>query len=213
MGASLAHDYGGWVPQNRFATGESPAFIKWLGFAAGAAFTAAIGTGENYHSLEHFQRLASPKSFVASEYEIAPAKLPRTPKQDLERIREVLKPSISNLAEVFGVSRQSIYNWLNGDKVTSDYVAKLQDLAEAADVLAFAGVRVDSNLLKRRFQNGKSLMQIAKAGESVRNAATALVQIVNREAIQRARMDARFAKRAKSTSTADFDFPQHNDIS
>ncbi|MCG9047088.1 hypothetical protein [Laribacter hongkongensis] len=135
----------------------------------------------------------------------------RTPSENLTRIREVLNPAVSDLATTFGVSRQSVYNWLNGEPVAEENAAKLQDLAQAADVLAHEGVTVNAALLKRKFANGKTLMQVAQAGESARDAALMLVQIHKREAVQRERMNTRFANRVKTSATADFDLPASND--
>ena len=135
----------------------------------------------------------------------------RTPSENLSRIREVLKPAITDLATTFGVSRQSVYNWLNGDPVADQNAARLQDLAQAADVLAHEGVGINAALRKRKFANGRTLMQVAQAGESARDAALMLVQSHKREAVQRERMTARFANRAKTPATADFDLPASND--
>ena len=57
------------------------------------------------------------------------------------------------------------------------------------------------------------LMQVAQAGESARDAALMLIHIHRREAVQRERMNARFANRTKSTASADFDLPASNDNS
>lgn len=131
----------------------------------------------------------------------------RTPLEDLTRIREILSPSVSDLASTLGVTRQSIYNWINGEPVAQDNAAKLSDLAQAADLLAYERVAVNSTLLKRKFANGRTLLQVAQAGESARDAAAMLVQILTRESEQRARMQARFAARPKTSGTADFDLP------
>jgi transcriptional regulator with XRE-family HTH domain len=143
--------------------------------------------------------------------EVAEVKKVRTPGENLSRIREVLRPAVSDLAATFGVSRQSVYNWLNGEPVAAENAERLHDLAQAADVLAHEGVEINAALLKRKFANGRTLMQVALAGESARDAALMLVQIHQREAVQRERMNARFASRAKSPSSADFDLPASND--
>ena len=173
--------------------------------AASAALTV-IGTGGEL-SLEQLQRSAQQGHHrIARTIEVT-GELARTPAENLLRIRQVLNPAVSDLAMTFSVSRQSVYNWLNGDPVADENAAKLQDLAQAADVLAHEGVTINAALLKRRFANGRTLMQVAQAGESARDAALALVQIHKREATQRERMNARFANRAKTPASADFDLP------
>ncbi|MET3497321.1 hypothetical protein [Variovorax boronicumulans] len=210
---NAATTYGGWVTDRPAATGVSSTLVRWVGWmtaTAGAALTG-IGTGGEL-SLEHLQRSAQQAQHRVSGFEIAPVDPTRTPAEDLSRIREVLKPAISDLATTFGVSRQSVYNWLNGEPVANENAAKLQDLALAADVLAHGGASINSTLLKRKFANGRTLMQVAQAGESAREAALMLLQIQRREAAQRERMNARFAHRAKTPASADFDLPAANDL-
>ena len=208
---STAMTYGGWVTDRPTATGVTSTLVRWVGWmtAAGAALTG-IGTGGEL-SLEHLQRSAQRAQHMVPVAEVAEVKQIRTPSENLSRIREVLSPAISDLATMFGVSRQSVYNWLNGEPVAEENAAKLQDLAHAADVLAHERVGINAALLKRKFANGRTLMQVAQAGESARDAALMLVQIHKREAVQRERMNARFANRAKTPASADFDLPASND--
>ena len=203
--------YGGWVTDRPAATGVTSTFVRLVGWmtAASAALTG-IGTGGEL-SLEHLQRRAQQAQHMVSMVEVAEFEPVRTPSENLSRIREVLNPAVSDLATTFGVSRQSVYNWLNGDPVADENAAKLQDLAQAADVLAHEGASINAALLKRKFANGRTLMQVAQVGESARDAALLLVHIHKREAAQRERMNARFANRAKTPAGADFDLPASND--
>jgi transcriptional regulator with XRE-family HTH domain len=205
---STATTYGGWVTDRPAATGVTSTLVRLVGWmtAAGAALTG-IGTGGEL-SLEQLQRNAHQGHHrMAPMIEVAEVELVRTPGENLSRIRQLLNPAVSDLATTFNVSRQSIYNWLNGDPVANENAAKLQDLAHAADVLAHEGVPIKAALLKRKFANGRTLMQVAQAGESAKEAALALVQIHRREAAQRERMNTRFANRAKTPASADFDLP------
>lgn len=203
-----AMTYGGWVTDRPAATGVTSTLVRWVGWmtAAGAAL-ATVGTGGEL-SPEHLQRSAQQAQHMVSVVEVEKV---RTSGENLLRIREVLNPAVSDLATTFGVSRQSVYNWLNGEPVADDNAAKLQDLAQAADVLAHEGVSINAALLKRKFNNGRTLMQIAKAGESARDAALMLVQIHKRETLQRQRMNVLFANRSKTSASADFDLPASND--
>lgn len=202
--------FGGWVTERPTATGVTSTLVRWVGWitAAGAALTG-IGTGGEL-SLEHLQRSAQRAEHMVPG-EVAELKHVRTPGENLSRIREVLGPAISALATTFGVSRQSVYNWLNGEPVAEENAAKLQNLAEAADVLARERVAVNAALLNRKFANGRTLMQVAQSGESARDAALMLVQLRKREAVQRERTRARFANRANTPASADFDLPASND--
>jgi transcriptional regulator with XRE-family HTH domain len=211
---SATTTYGGWVVDRPVATGDSFGLVKIVSWMVTAgAVIGSVGTGGEL-SLNQFQRAAS-RAHVAfapsSSADIADVVQDRTPSEDLLRIRSAMAPAVSDLAVTFGVTRQSVYNWLNGDSITDENAAKLRDLAQAADVLIDAGVQVNAALLKRKFSNGKTLLQVAQHGGSAREAALLLVQIQKREAEQRERMNARLARAPKGQTTADFDLPPSND--
>jgi transcriptional regulator with XRE-family HTH domain len=209
MSASMT--YGGWVADRPAGTGVSSTVVRLAGWmAAAGAMLSSIGTGGEL-SLEHLQRSTHQIQLMAPRGEVADVAQVRSPTEDLVRIREVLKPAVSDLATTFGVSRQSVYNWLNGEPVAQENAAKLQDLAQAADLLAHESIAVNPALLKRKFANGRTLLQVAQAGESARNAALQLVQIHKLEKAQRERMATRFANRGKTAPSADFDLPSASD--
>lgn len=199
--------YGGWVTDRPAATGSSISLVRLVGCLAGAAL-AGLGTGGEL-SIEQLQRSLSPNQIIASSVvEVEPE---RSPSENLARIREVLAPAVSDLAVIFGVTRQSVYNWANGEPIADENAEKLRDLAQAADLLTDAGIEVNASLLKRKFVNGKTLLQVAQTGESVRDAALLLIQIFKREAEQRERLNVRLANRPKTSATADFDLPVSDD--
>ncbi|WP_157778455.1 hypothetical protein [Massilia violaceinigra] len=202
--------YGGWVAKRNVTTGRSLSLSHWIGWVAASTAITSIGTGGKL-TLEHLQQASLRSHYARPFAEVAEATHVRTPSEDLARIREVLSPAISDLAATFGVTRQSVYNWLNGEPVSNENAVKLCDLAQAADVLAHEGVTVNVALLRRKFANGKTLMQVAQAGESARKSAVLLAQIYKREIEQRERLTARVANRVKTQPTADFDLPTSSD--
>ena len=203
--------YGGWVTDRPAPTGVSSTVVRLVGWmAAASAVLSSIGTGGEL-SIEHLQRSANPMQHMTPTIDLTVLAPIRSPAEDLARIRAVLKPAVSDLATTFGVSRQSVYNWLNGEPVAEENAVKLQDLAQATDVLAHEGIAVNAALLKRKFANGRTLLQVAQAGDSARDAALQLVHIHKRETTQRERMIARFANRGKTAPSADFDRPLAND--
>ncbi len=204
---STAMTYGGWVTDRPAATGVASTVVRLVGWmAAAGAVLSSIGTGGEL-SIEHLQRSTHQMRHMAPTVDVANMAPVRSPAEDLVRIRKVLKPAVSDLATTFGVSRQSVYNWLNGEPVADENAAKLQDLAQAADVLAHEGIAVNAALLKRKFANGRTLLQVVQAGESARDAVLQLMHIHKRETIQRERMAARLTNRGKTAPSADFDLP------
>lgn len=189
------------------------------GVLAGIALsTAMTGTTVNGPGVERIlgqrQQSNTLKAYVATPRQIDILVLPRSPGEDLALIRNVLKPAVSDLATSLGVSRQAVYNWLNGEAVTqANAISKLKDLAKATNVLTQAGVTINAALLKRKFFHGKTLMQVVQAGESASDAAQLMVHIHQREVAQRERISAQFANRKNTPATADFDLPEANDLS
>lgn len=121
----------------------------------------------------------------------------RTSAENLARIREILKPTITELANLFGVSRQAVYDWQAGKPLAQENAAKLDDLAKAADALAATGIDGSSQLLRRKIAGSKSLLDVVRGGGSATSAAQVLAQTLVREAKQRERLALRLAGRAK----------------
>ena len=129
----------------------------------------------------------------------------------LLRIREFFSPSVSDLAATLGVSRQTVYNWQNGEQPKEALAVKLNDLALAADVFAQSSIQFSSALAHRKFANGKTLFQVVESNDSASEAAKLLVRILETEARQRKVLEARFANRPKTAPSSDFDLPLAND--
>ncbi|MBI5142030.1 MAG: helix-turn-helix transcriptional regulator [Nitrospirae bacterium] len=206
---------GGWFNDRPYSTGASSCVCS---LSKVALFTAGLlvaqGTGAFADDLGRLQlhrnnELLS-SGFIRSN--AVKAVSARTPAEDMEQIRKVLSPAISDLAKAFNVSRQTIYNWLRGEQPTPEHLAKMSELAVAADMFAEAGIPVNGALLKRKVFNGRNIFEMIQDGGSARDAAQLLRQIVEQETSQRERLDARFANRKMSQSSADSDLMAENDV-
>lgn len=206
-----ASSYGGWFDNQGARTGAFSGSTR-VANAPAVTMLGGVGTGRFVDDLDWWQQHRSRDSFFSSStsnvIEITSA---RTAADDISRIREILSPGISGLANILGVTRQAVYNWLNGEQPRPEYVAKLADLAQAADLLAETGVPITGALLKRKLFKGKNLLEVACDGGSARDAAQVLVQIIRRETSQRAMMSARFSGRKTSSRAAEWDIPAEND--
>jgi len=119
----------------------------------------------------------------------------RTPAECVTLIRNILKPTISEFASWFRVSRQTIYHWQAGAQPATEYETKLEDLAKATDVFRTEGAPISSHLLRRRIAGGKTLFEIVREGGSAEEAARQLSEVALREFRQRKMLDARLAGR------------------
>ena len=114
---------------------------------------------------------------------------------ELERILQVLKPTVSGLAKHLSVSRTAIYDWINGKQIGSVNAARLQNFTKAADVIAAANVQMSVMLRNRKLPSGATLLEAIASGVDGEEAALSLVNMLRDEADRRSRLTARFAGR------------------
>jgi len=120
-----------------------------------------------------------------------------SPADNLEHIRTVLRPSVTDLARALGVSRQAIYDWQAGRPIAAENVARLQDIARAADLFAREGLQATAHVMRRSIIDGKNFFEIIRDGGSAETAARMLIEITRRELKQRDNLRSRLANRAR----------------
>jgi transcriptional regulator with XRE-family HTH domain len=170
------------------------------GIAAAMALAFLVGTG-GMTTIDYLQyRGERGYEFVQVQLASVPCSF-RTPTENLDQIRAVFKPSISDLAALLSISRQTVYNWMAGERPSPESANRLEDIAKAADLIAAHGLSTPY-LLRRRIRDGKNLMNIVHDGESAHDAAKKLVHIVEQETRQRDLLRARLASRKS---------PKHDD--
>jgi transcriptional regulator with XRE-family HTH domain len=170
--------------------------------------TGGLATGEYYRAKGDkgyaFARYDSPEKQNVTE---------RTPTEDIARVREVLKLTVTELATVVGVSRQAVYDWLSGKPVAADNADKLSSLGRAADAVA-AEVPNPVFALRRKLAGGKTFIEFVKDGGDAEHAALTLVSMLRRESEQRDRLQARLAARKdRKVGSAVMGVPMHNEES
>jgi DNA-binding transcriptional regulator YiaG len=205
---------GGWFGDRQSSTGSYfSGLTKYVVAVGFGLLVSAAGTGAFADDLTRLQQARKSEAALTNRVrpynvEIQPA---RTTAEDMQQIRKVFSPAMSDLAKSFNVSRQTIYNWFNGEQPTPEHSAQLRELALVADMFAGAGISVNSTVLKRKVIKGKNLFDIIHEGGSARDAGQLLLEIVRIEASQRERMAARYAGRKSSQRSADSDFIAPND--
>ena len=108
----------------------------------------------------------------------------------IEHIQAGFGRTMNRLPEIFGVSRQTLYNWLAGAKTPNEqHHAKLYELAAAAKVFQQAGFKPNSAALDRTVANGKSLLELIGDGRNGEDSAKRLLRIVQRGSDARAKLD------------------------
>jgi transcriptional regulator with XRE-family HTH domain len=100
----------------------------------------------------------------------------RTPMEHLENIRSVLNPPISELAMLFGVSRQAIYKWLAQDSSPeADKLARIVALSKIADAFKEAKIQRAGTLLYIKISDGESLCDLLRADKPYDKQLAALI--------------------------------------
>ena len=91
----------------------------------------------------------------------------RTVAEHIENIRGVFDPSISDLALLFDVSRQTVYKWMSGTSTPEpDKSARIAEFSRTADEFRKSEVLRAGSLLKMKTFDGRSLMDLFRSGES-----------------------------------------------
>ncbi len=203
-----------WFANQQESTGSSSVRVASIVAAGLLSFAVMSGTGASADDLGQLRKLQAGNSTISNPIkdctvETSPL---RTSAENLGRIRTIFSLAVSDLGKTFNVSRQTIYNWLNGEQPTPEHTAKLRDLALAADTIADAGIPISGILLKRKLIEGKNIFEFVQSGGSATDAAQLLAQIFKREAEQKQRLSARFAGRSTSKSSADSDIMAANDV-
>lgn len=118
--------------------------------------------------------------------------------QLMAEIKEGFGRTMTRLPVVFGVSRQTLYNWLNGEMPKESHHAKIVELAAAARTFALAGFKPTPAMLDRTVTRGKSFLALLGEGANGASAAGSLIRIVNRGLRSREALDAAFAGKSQS---------------
>lgn len=124
-----------------------------------------------------------------------------TASSDLEYVKSSLKITTTELARYLGVSRQSIYLWRSGSHIKSHNIVKLENLKRAADVIAASDFQISGLHLARKLPGGLTLLENIGTGSDGREAAKSLINMLQREGLQRNALRQRFAGRKPTTDS------------
>jgi transcriptional regulator with XRE-family HTH domain len=167
-------------------------------------FGFEVGTGGA--STVAYLRKRGNKGYPLASYSVSEtaedATVNRTPAQNLAQIRAVLKPAVTELADILRVSRQAVYDWQAGKPIAPDNAARLADIARAADAFALEGLSGNREILARAITEGKNFYDLIRDGRAADAAARALIEIVGVEMRQREALRKRLAARKRPAREA-----------
>lgn len=122
-------------------------------------------------------------------------------KQLLSTIRDVFALKMSEVAQIFGVSRRAAYDWLEGVTPKPETTARIYALSRHAEELKESGLSNVEHFIHRPVVNGRSLLDLLKSGESIEQA----IAIVRHTASEEARNRKQLGRRTSETNTASVD--------
>jgi transcriptional regulator with XRE-family HTH domain len=118
--------------------------------------------------------------------------------QALFRIREIFKLTITELAALFGVSRQAVYDWQSGKGISAVRADRLEEISRTADLFVGSGLSISRRTLRRKLPGGKTLFDVIREGGPVEEATRNLIQVLRHEIEQRRALDARLRNRKRA---------------
>jgi DNA-binding transcriptional regulator YiaG len=162
---------------------------KSIAFVALPTFAYAFGVGTGGYRTPEFMLARGDIGYRNPNFTLRDAepKEITSSSKDLEFIFEVLHLNQSELARALGVSRQTIYNWQEGDNISAPNAEKLASLAAAAQYLSQYDSRKIKGLMRRKFK-GYTLLEAVSAGKSPIALAQLITSVVDREEAQKKRI-------------------------
>ena len=138
--------------------------------------TLIAGTG-GYYSQSNVGKVCEWTSVPAIAISVVPAPNSKvysqniTIPQAIHQIRDKLGLNMSEVGEIFGVSRQSVYLWLKGGELKPEYIQRIWDISRIADQLQTAGIERPEHFIHRPISaDGLTLYQLLSRGENVDSA-------------------------------------------
>lgn len=167
-----------------------------------------VGTGGSF--TEAFLRQAkgyAPFQLIEPVQTVAPAPYAEL----MQQVRRGFGRTMSRLPEVFGVSRQTLYNWLDGETPKDIHQARLYQLAEAAKVFEELSFKPNAGLLDRPLIKGLTFLQLLAQGEDGRLMAQKLLRLNERAQTSKDKLDALLNGRRAKPEAADLGAPALNE--
>ena len=182
------------VPQ--YGRSEREAGIKNFASITCAFFTGTLGIVTPNYFAERDATWNWAFSLISNERSIL-GDVERPTAQVLSHIREIFKLTMTELAVLFGVSRQTVYDWQSGKGISAIRADRLESLSKAADLFADAGLSISTRTLRRKLPGGKTFFDVIRDGGPVEESTRSLIAMLRWEIEQRKALDARLANRKR----------------
>lgn len=194
----MNHVLANWQPVESLRNGV------WQNAAAVTLVGVLAGTGGDIRPEQILQHFGTGSAFPSLRG-AQPAATDQGLSVELKLIRDSLRLSVAETAQLFDVSRPTIYSWQNGNPISQRKAERLRAITNALAphlLLLEAQVgRVAHRVIEGRVTLLQALAQGTDAGEAIGR----LAGILERETAQREHLARRLQGRAGSRGSADLD--------
>lgn len=166
-----------------------------------------VGTG-GVSSLDYYLRARAGYQLFAVVPRGRVANLSKPYVSLMQEIKHTFGRTFSRLTSVFGVSRQTLYNWLDGEVPKSSNQDRIVELAQAARVFNEHRYTPTTLDLTRTLARGRSFLDLIAEGDEGPATAKKLVNLIQRGLAARAKLDAVLAgNKPAALQPSDFGAP------
>jgi transcriptional regulator with XRE-family HTH domain len=156
------------------------------------AGTGGIFDVDNTAKVPYLTNCSIVRLKVAEGEEVSPVRDALSIAERLQHLRDVLGLKMSELADIFGVSRQAAYAWLSGTIPKGEIVKKIWTFSNDVEKLRRAGVSRPELFTHRPvLQDGRSLFDLLVDGSPLDKAIAVIISTAEKEAISRSEASAR----------------------
>lgn len=188
---------------------QKPAILRQADVSAPSWYYGDVGTGGQY--VIDLVQYPVGYAFPGTRTSLPFADKTEPYAQQMQQVREGFGRNMSRLTEVFGVSRQTLYNWLNGETPKDIHAQRLRELSLAAAVFSEMGFKPNATALDRPLMQGKSFLQLMAQGANGQEMAKKLIRVHQRSENARAKLDAMLAGQKPRLTAEDFGAPALNE--
>ena len=173
----------------------------------------AVGTGGVDNALYYRRMYRLPIGYQGYQIVVVSSASPvaRPYAELMQVIKSGFGRTMVRLPEVFGVSRPTICNWMNGEMPKPVHHGRLLQLAEAAKIFSAHGLKPTTLALDRTIMRGKSFLRLLSEGADGREVAQKLVRVVQRGDDAKAKLDGILGGRKARLEASDMGAPSFDD--
>jgi len=131
----------------------------------------------------------------------------------MSEIQDGFGRTMFRLSEVFGVSRQTLYNWKNGDTPKEEYRERLMQLHKAARVFSKEKFKPGANDLDIPLLAGQSILKLISQGGDGQELSEKLIRIILRSRASAKKLEVLLKNKVNALDKDKFSLPHLNELS